>query len=90
MLDLGRRLDSEGSIEWSSEVRIGTRGLEIASDDGSCECVAWSRITRLDIEGEVLRCWVDAETSPRVQIPTTLVNFYPLYLLVSERRKVAG
>jgi len=75
------RLERESTVDWTPEVRIAMRGLEIRDRHGNWELVEWKNVSRYEMKNGTLNLLLDAEAKPRLQINTAQVNFYPAYAL---------
>jgi hypothetical protein len=80
------RLERESTVDWTPEVRIARRGLEITDQHGNWELVEWRNVSRYEMGNGTLSLWLDAEAKPRLQINSAQANFYPAYALVLRLR----
>ena len=78
---LFERLAREPTVDWTPEVRISKRGLELSNHRSVWKLVEWRKISRYEMEGGTLKLWIEGETTPRHQISTSQSNFYPAYSL---------
>jgi hypothetical protein len=83
------RLTREATIDWTPEVRIATRGLEIKDHHGNWELTEWRNVSRYEMKNGTLNLWLDPEAKPRIQISTAQANFYPAYALALRLQKRA-
>ena len=74
-------LAREATVDWTPEVRIATRGLEIKDHHGNWELTEWRNVSRYEMKNGTLNLWFDADAKPRVQINSAQANFYPAYAL---------
>jgi hypothetical protein len=80
------RLERESTVDWTPEVRIAPRGLEITDRHGNWEHVEWRNVSRYEMGNGTLSLWLDAEAKPRLQINSAQANFYPAYALALRLR----
>jgi hypothetical protein len=81
------RLTREATVDWTPEVRIATRGLEIKDHHGNWELTEWRNVSRYEMKNGTLGVWFNAEAKPRVQITSAQANFYPAYALALRLQK---
>jgi len=87
---LAKALSRENSLEWTEGLRVSATGLEISEANGAWELVEWQRVNKAAIGYEILSMWVDADVKPRLQVPTNIPNFYPIWLLITQLRLKAA
>jgi hypothetical protein len=80
------RLERESTVDWTPEVRIAPRGLDITDRHGNWELVEWRNVSRYEMGNGTLSLWLDAEAKPRLQINSAQANFYPAYALALRLR----
>lgn len=78
---MSQQIAQEAAIEWTPELRIHARGLELIDARGGCELVEWGRLRRLEIDQGKLRIFHDDNDPPRVDTPVAKPNFYPAYFV---------
>jgi hypothetical protein len=85
-----KRVQRQGSLEWTPQVRITMAGLEIADRNGRWETAEWRRIDRYEIQDGTLHIWLADEAAATLKISSGHPNFYPALALVHRLRKQAN
>jgi hypothetical protein len=85
-----QRLGRDGKVDWTPEVRIGARGLEMADRNGVGEYVEWRRVSKMEANQGMFRLWVDSDSKPLLQSSTSQPNFFPAYSLALRLWKQVG
>lgn len=78
---MSEQIAREAAIEWTPELRIRGRGLELIDAHGGCELVEWDRLSRLEIDYGKLKLFHDGNDRPRLEMPVARPNFYPAYFV---------
>ncbi|HJT31949.1 MAG TPA: hypothetical protein VJ783_07830 [Pirellulales bacterium] len=78
---MSKQIAREAAIEWTPELRIRARGLEIVDARGRSELVEWGRLSRLEIDHGKLKLFHDGNDRPRLETPVATPNFYPAYFV---------
>ena len=76
---LRRRLGRDGAIDWTSDLRIKSSGLDVAHRKGGWSFVEWYRIKKMDVHEGMFGLWVDADTRPLLRTTSAQPNFFPAY-----------
>jgi hypothetical protein len=77
-------------VDWTPELRIGSRGLDVADRKGVGEHVEWQRVTNLEVNQGIFRLWVNSNAKPLHQTTTAQPNFFPAYSLALRLWKQFG
>jgi hypothetical protein len=85
-----QRLRREKTVDWTPEIRIGLRGLDLADRKGVKEYVEWQRVSKMEANQGMFRLWVDSDVNPRLQTSTSQPNFFPAYSLALRLWKRSG
>ena len=76
-----QRLRREEAVDWTPEIRIGLRGLDLTDRKGVRDYVEWQRVRKMEADQGIFRLWVDTDVHPLVQTSTAQPNFFPAYAL---------
>ena len=85
-----QRLRREGTVDWTPEIRIGLRGVDLADRKGVKEYVEWQRVSKMEANQGMFRLWVDTDVNPFLQTTTSQPNFFPAYSLAMRLWKRSG
>jgi len=85
-----QKLGRGETVDWTPELRIDWRGLDVVDRRGAGKHVEWQQVTSLEVNQGIFRLWVDSVAKPLYQTTTAEPNFFPAYSLALRLWKQSG